>query len=942
MHTKDGNIVHQCLSGNTEQFALLVDKYKGRIFALVYAKVGQFQDAEDITQDVFLEAYRKLSTLRRWDSFYPWLYSIASNQCKTYHYDRKRRVDMTLFDDPADIHQADMDAHTEKLRNEQIHEALDSLSEIHRQVLVLRYMTGMRSKEIARTLRVSPNTVNQRLMRARTQLKAVLNEEAIPMIPTAFADRKLQPGFTARVIELIKGTQIQTAPHKTALPLGLSAAGGMIILLLSLSIPQSPLYPVGEWLGGPLPLKTQAFENGELAVDAEATEVAILGGEQVDGNFGQKPERRELPTGSGQHEPTQKKDISQTRVHLPDDVNSSTNLEFSPDGTKIVYFSLGSPSTPRGLIVRPVASESPDVTLQPTVLVDEGAPTFYYQPKWSPDGRWIAFYRHSPTTGRSPGSGEDMDVYLIPASGGKMRFLAQTGSNNHPEGLSWSPDGKELAFVRWKGENADIFIVSVSTRKTCPFTTDGNANLNPVWSGDGRWITYLSRRGSGIGRRRWIQAVDGGKSRVLDASAWNPLVYSPDGQWVVYFHFQPKLDQSTGFFAARTNVEGEFSGEPIFLKAVLSDSDMFGRPMRWTSREEVIIAETYLNEKTYALSLKNGEVQPIKLPPSLLYQPEPLHWLADGKHLCLPSGDGRQPGLLNVETGELRAVPISLLEGTQLGASAFSPDGTRIAFVQYELKKPQVSGNRGNYESATLYIMPASGESPKKLIHGDFHVRNPRWSPNGNEIAFFNAKIRGPGDFKKAELCVVTVAGGHVRRLTTDLGLLMGPEWSPDGKTLAYLRLDEGGKLSNLDETEGDLFVVSATGGTPKQITYTPEHELEFAWTPDGKRLRFEIDKEPRREHWTVSIHDGELTKLQANYIRSSWSSDGKSYLVSADLGKFQRVSLDGFASSELSVNIPVTGNPYYMSPNGEIILFSQGDSDTQWWRIDVSHLVSQ
>ena len=160
MHTEDGNIVHQCLSGNTKLFARLVDKYKKRIFALVYAKVGQFQDAEDITQDVFLEAYKKLSTLRRWDSFYPWLYSIASNRCKNYHYDRKRRVDTVLFDAHTDNNQADMDMHAEKLRNEQIHEALASLPEIHRQVLVLRYMAGMRSKEIAQTLRVSPNTVN--------------------------------------------------------------------------------------------------------------------------------------------------------------------------------------------------------------------------------------------------------------------------------------------------------------------------------------------------------------------------------------------------------------------------------------------------------------------------------------------------------------------------------------------------------------------------------------------------------------------------------------------------------------------------------------------------------------------------------------------------------------------------------------------------------------
>ena len=937
MYTEDGNIVHQCLSGNTEAFSLLVEKYKARIFALVYAKVGGFEDAEDIAQDVFIESYRRLSTLRRWDNFFPWLYSIASNQCKNFHRTRSRRIETVPFDEHTDNHKADMDAHTEKLRNEQIHEALDSLSEIHRQVLVLRYMAGMRSKEIAQALRVSPNTVNQRLMRARTQLKAVLNEEAITMIPTAFAERKLQPGFTARIIELIKGTQIQTAPHKTALPLGLSAAGGVIILLLSLSFPQSPLYPVGEWLGGPLPLKTRIFENGEIAVDAEATEVAILGSQQVDGGFGQKPERRELPTNEGQLDESQKKDMLPKVVHLPDDVGPGTELDFSPDGSEMVYFSIGTLSTPGRLIVHPVVSVSPDVTLQSTVLVVESVPTIYYQPKWSPDGRWIAFYRHSPSTGRSPGSGEDMDVCLIPASGGKMRFLAQTGSNKHPDGLSWSPDGEELAYERWSGENADIFIVSVTTRKTRPFTTDGKANLNPVWSGDGKWLTYMSRRGVGLGRRRWVQALDGGKPRILDDFELNPLVYSTDGRWAAYFHFP------TGFYAARVNVQGEFSGEPVFLKAVLSDSDMFGRPMRWTSREEVIIAEKYFNSKTYALNLKSGEVRPVKVAPSLLFQPEPLQWLVDGRHLCLPSGDGRQPRLLNVETGESRTVAISPSEGTQLGASTFSPDGTRIAFVRYEqIKNPQVPGNTGNYRKATLYIMSVAGESPKKLIDDDFHVRNPRWSPNGDEIAFFNVKIREPGNLKKAELCVVSVASGHVRRLTTDLRLLMGPVWSPDGETLAYLSLNDEGIFSDWVEMEGDLYVVPAAGGTPKQITYTPDHELEFAWTPDGTRLRFRISKDPRREHWIVSINDGELIKLRENYIRSSWSSDGKSYLASADLGTFHRVSLDGFTSSELSVSIPVTGDPLCMSPNGEVILFFQGDPNTQWWSIDVSHLDRQ
>ena len=299
MHIRDGQIVHQCLSGSVEAFALLADKYKERIFALVYAKIGQFQDAEDLTQDVFLEAYKNLSTLRRWDNFYPWLYSIASNQCKNFHRAQKRQVVTAHLAEQDENYRMDMDAHSEKLKNERVHDALASLPEMHRQVLVLRYMTGMKSKEIAQTLRGSPNTINQRLMRARAKLKTALNEEMIPMIRTTLAERKLHPGFTARVVELISDAKIQTAPHKTALPLGLSAAGGVILLLLSLSLPYSPLYPLGEWLGGSLPLKTQVVEDSELPVDAEATRVAILGAEGEDGNLGRRPKPPKLPVAIG-------------------------------------------------------------------------------------------------------------------------------------------------------------------------------------------------------------------------------------------------------------------------------------------------------------------------------------------------------------------------------------------------------------------------------------------------------------------------------------------------------------------------------------------------------------------------------------------------------------------------------------------------------------------
>ena len=961
MHTDDGHIVHQCLSGNTGAFALLVDKYKARLFALVYAKVGQFEDAEDITQDVFLNAYRKLSTLRRWDNFYAWLYSIASNRCKEFHRAEKRRLDAAFLADQSENYQADMDAHTEKLKNEQIHDALDSLPEIHRQVLVLRYMAGMRSKEISQALRISPNTVNQRLMRARTQLKAVLNEEMITMIPTAFAERKLQPGFTAQIIELIKGTQIQTAPHKTALPLGLSAAGGVILLLLSLSIPQSPLYPVGEWLGGPLPLNTRVVDDGEIAVDSEAAQVAILGGEQGIGSFGQKPERRELPTAVGQPEDTPKPEKTLTRLHMFDDFSPGWNLDFSPDGTKIVYFSLGRPDVtiPPGLVVRSLVSDSPNGGAELVVLLDEDRAT-YYQPKWSPDGKWIAFLRQElPMRDGASYSDMDeyidtfsnMDVYLIPASGGEKRFLAATDSQDQ-DILSWSPDSKELAFVKRKGKNADIFIVSRVTGEERPFTTDGKENIKPTWSSDGRWITYLSQRGSWFSmQQRWIQALDGGKPRLLKGADTDPLLYSPDGKWTVFLRRTP--GSLYGFYASRVNSEGNLSGEPILLKA--SISEMYGKPVKWTTEGRIITLEEDYSEKTYALSTEDGEMRLMGSDVGLLSLHERVQWLSGGTRLFLLSRTDLSPNFFDIEKGLVTPLPIPLPEGMRFSESAISPDEQRIAFVQYGIKKP--SDESMPLVNVELKIAETKGGPSKLLTQTGAAFVNPRWSPDGQEIAFINAKI-GEQGLVESKLCVVSVITGEVRTLT-DSEQYMNLAWSPDGSMLAYLGMKNQGKGFDPDELEGDLYVIPAAGGAPKRITNSPENEMKTAWTPDGKHITFEIHGEmwiasvdgknprqitfePHGEMFKASVGEAGPRKLKRGYIPSSWSSDGQSYLAFGDLGELLRVYLDGTTSIELPIPVPADARPLSMSPDGKTILYQRIDSGTQCWMVDPSQFTGQ
>jgi RNA polymerase sigma factor (sigma-70 family) len=234
MRTEDGYIISRCLNGDPSAFGLLVDKYKESIYALSYSKIGNFHDAEDITQEVFIKAYQKLNTLRRWDSFLAWLYSITSNLCRMWLRSHSRRPDSEYIED--DVAKALSNSSLESYRDEEliasVHEALDSLPEIHRQVLTLFYLGGMSTNQIARFLGTSSNTITQRLYRARSRMK----EEMLVMMNATFKGQKLPSGFTLRIVEILKNMRIQPVSPIKALPWGLSLVAGIITAIIGLNI----------------------------------------------------------------------------------------------------------------------------------------------------------------------------------------------------------------------------------------------------------------------------------------------------------------------------------------------------------------------------------------------------------------------------------------------------------------------------------------------------------------------------------------------------------------------------------------------------------------------------------------------------------------------------------------------------------------------------------
>ena len=176
----DAQLIYNILSGDDEAFSVLVQKYQKSVHALVWRKIDDFHHAEEITQDIFLQVYKKLPTLKDPRQFAGWLYVIANRLCIDWTR-RKTLTVQSLEDTPtAEIEKS---AYTRYLseqrqteasehRREIVKKLLAQLPENERTVVTLYYLGEMKVKEISKFLRVSVSTINTRLHRARKRLQA--------------------------------------------------------------------------------------------------------------------------------------------------------------------------------------------------------------------------------------------------------------------------------------------------------------------------------------------------------------------------------------------------------------------------------------------------------------------------------------------------------------------------------------------------------------------------------------------------------------------------------------------------------------------------------------------------------------------------------------------------------------------------------------------------
>jgi RNA polymerase sigma factor (sigma-70 family) len=285
MRTEDGYIIQRCLDGDAEAFGFLVDKYKKSVYALAYSRIRNFHDAQDITQEVFIKAYRSLRTLRSWDNFMGWLYRITANLSKNWLRSQSRRPDGEFVEDqePEVLDRRFVNLYHENVMCDSIREALDSLPEIYRQVLTLRYFGGMTIREMSRFIGVSPATIKRRLKRAQEQMK----EEMLATMSASYEQNELPESFTFSIVEMVKRIRFHPLPRVAGLPWGLSLAAGIIATVLSLNPSMSIQNPASVSPGSPLSSEVKVHRTGEIPVEILGiSRVPFISNRQGDGDGG--------------------------------------------------------------------------------------------------------------------------------------------------------------------------------------------------------------------------------------------------------------------------------------------------------------------------------------------------------------------------------------------------------------------------------------------------------------------------------------------------------------------------------------------------------------------------------------------------------------------------------------------------------------------------------
>lgn len=182
MERDDRHIIKEVLDGKSEQFEHILNRYGGQVFNLIAHIVPCKEDAEELTQDVFIKVFRLLSSFKEESSFSTWIYRIATNTAISAV--RKKRYDTLHLDDAAysNIPEEVIDEALDNDNEEQLQRlstAIDRLNADERALITLYYMNEKPVASVAEILGLTISNVKIKLLRTRKKLYLLLNLDSI-------------------------------------------------------------------------------------------------------------------------------------------------------------------------------------------------------------------------------------------------------------------------------------------------------------------------------------------------------------------------------------------------------------------------------------------------------------------------------------------------------------------------------------------------------------------------------------------------------------------------------------------------------------------------------------------------------------------------------------------------------------------------------------------
>ena len=238
----DVQLIHAVLSGDDSAFGVLIEKYQKSVHALAWQKIGDFHYAEEITQDTFLRAYQKLSTLRDPSQFLRWLYVIANRLCLNWlRKEKKHKKQLQSLEDTPmaevaestyaryELEQRETEA-TEQ-RFEIVEKLLEKLPEGERTVITLYYLGEMTTTEIGKFLDVSVEAIRTRLHRARKRLEKeeeLLVQEVLGGVQISSS---LKQNIMEKVVDMSPTPSPKIPPFLPLVALGTALVVGIVLIL---------------------------------------------------------------------------------------------------------------------------------------------------------------------------------------------------------------------------------------------------------------------------------------------------------------------------------------------------------------------------------------------------------------------------------------------------------------------------------------------------------------------------------------------------------------------------------------------------------------------------------------------------------------------------------------------------------------------------------------